>query len=147
LSVELVLREPLGERLLGAGDFPLSLGGAGAGVTLPAGPGPLAWIGLHEGQLFVQPEGDAAGVLHNGTPVAGSVWLRAGDVLDVGAGRLKLRQEDGRRVLEVVAGGADNATAPPAPEVAATAGGIGAGRGRAHRAGRVPCPRVRTGRG
>ena len=127
MSVELVVREPLGERLLAAGDFPLSLGGAGAGVTLPAGPGPLAWIGLHEGQLFVQPEGEAAGVLHNGTPVAGSVWLRAGDVLDVGAGRLKLRQVDGRRVLEVVAGGADNATAPPAADVTAIAGGIGAG--------------------
>jgi formylglycine-generating enzyme required for sulfatase activity len=127
LSAELILREPLGERLLAAGDFPLSLGGAGAGVTLPAGPGVLAWLGLHDGQLFVQPEGDASGVLHNGTPIAGSVWLRAGDVLDVGACRLKLRLEDGRRVLEVVAGGVDNATAPPAPEAAATLGGVGAG--------------------
>jgi len=125
LSVELTLREPLGERLLGPGDFPVSLGGAGAGVTLPAAQGPLAWLGLHDGQLFVQPAGDADGVLHNGTPLAGSVWLRNGDVLDVGAGRLKLRLDDGRRVLEVVAGGADNATAPPEPDAAATIGGPG----------------------
>ena len=115
MSVELILREPLGERLLGAADFPLSLGGAGASVTLPGAPGARAWLGLHEGQLFVQPAGEATDVLRNGTPVAGSAWLGAGDVLDVGSGRLKLRLEDGRRVLEVVAGGADNATAPPVP--------------------------------
>ena len=127
MSTALVLREPLGERLLGPGDFPLSLGGAGAAVTLPAATGALAWLGLHDGQLFVQPAGDATGVLHNGTPIAGSVWLRPGDVLDIGAGRLKLRLEDGRRVLDVVAGGVGNATAPPAPEVAATVGGVGAG--------------------
>jgi formylglycine-generating enzyme required for sulfatase activity len=127
LSVELVLREPLGERPLGTADFPLSLGGAGASVTLPAAPGVLAWLGLHDGQLFVQPAGEATGVLHNGTPITGSVWLRAGDVLDIGAGRLKLRLEQGRRVVEVVSGGAGNVTAPPAPEVAATLGGMGAG--------------------
>jgi formylglycine-generating enzyme required for sulfatase activity len=127
LSVELVVREPLGERLLGAGDLPLSLGGPGAGVTLPGASSVLAWIGLHDAQLFVQPAGETAGVLHNGTPLQGSVWLRVGDVLDAGAGRLKLRVEDGRRVLELVAGGADNATAPPAPEVAATVGATGAG--------------------
>ena len=126
MSVELILREPLGDRLLHPGDFPLSLGGPGAVVTLPAPAGVRAWIGFHDGQLFVQPQGDVEGVLHNGTPVAGSIWLRDGDVLDVGAGRLKLRIEDGRRVLEVVAGGVDNATAPPAPEVAATLGAIGA---------------------
>jgi len=102
LSVELVLREPIGERLLEGGAFPLSLGGPGTAVTLPAASGTLAWIGLHDGQLFVQPEGDAAGVLHNGTPIAGSTWLRSGDVLDAGGGRLKLRLEEGRRVLELV---------------------------------------------
>ena len=127
MSVELVVREPLGERLLGTGDFPVSLGGPGTGVTLPGASGVLAWIGLHDGRLFVQPGGEATGVLHNGTPLQGSVWLRAGDVLDAAAGRLKLRVESGRRVLELVAGGVDNATAPPAPEVAATVGATGAG--------------------
>jgi formylglycine-generating enzyme required for sulfatase activity len=125
LSVELILREPLGERPLVAGDFPVSVGGTGANLALPAAPGPRAWIGLHDGQLFVQPAGDAGEVLHNGTPIAGSVWLRAGDVLDVGRGRLKLRLEDGRRVLEVLAGAAGNATAPPVPDASATVGGLG----------------------
>ena len=127
MSVELLLREPLGERLLDAADFPLSLGGAGAGVVLPAAPGAHAWLALHDGQLYVQPAADAPGVLHNGAPVTGSVWLRGGDVLDVGTGRLKLRIDGGRRVLEVVAGGVDNATAPPAPAVEATFGAAGAG--------------------
>ena len=125
MSVQLVLREPLGERLLGPGDFPVSIGGAGASVALPAEAGPLAWLGLHEDQLFVQPAGGTGGVLLNGTPIAGSAWLRAGDVLDVGRGRLRLRLEDGRRVLEVLAGAADNATAPPAPEATVTLGGSG----------------------
>jgi formylglycine-generating enzyme required for sulfatase activity len=125
LSAALILREPLGERLLDAGDLPLSLGGNGATVILPGADGVLAWLGLHDGQLFVQPEGDAPGVRHNGTPVAGSVWLRPGDVLDIGAGRLKLRLVDGRRVLEVVAGGVGNATLPPAPASVATLGGVG----------------------
>jgi formylglycine-generating enzyme required for sulfatase activity len=128
LSTALILREPLGERVLGPGDFPLSLGGPGADLALPAASGTLAWIGLHDGQLFVQPADDATGaVLHNGTPIAGSAWLRGGDVLDAGGGRLKLRLEEGRRVLEMVAGGAGNATAPPTAETAATVGGLSAG--------------------
>src|SRR5690606_25541354 len=52
-------------------------------------------------------------------------WLRSGDVLDVGGGRLKLRLDDGRRVLEVVAGGAGNVTAPPAVEASAAIAGTG----------------------
>jgi len=94
---------------------------------VPSASGTLAWIGLHDGQLFVQPADEASAVLHNGTPVAGSTWLRSGDVLDAGGGRLKLRLEQGRRVLEVVAGGAGNSTAPPAAETAATLGGLAAG--------------------
>ena len=87
----------------------------------------LAWIGLHDGQLFVQPADEASAVLHNGTPIAGSTWLRSGDVLDAGGGRLKLRLEQGGRVLELVAGGAGNPTAPPAAETTATVGGLAAG--------------------
>jgi formylglycine-generating enzyme required for sulfatase activity len=121
LNPILILREPLGERTLGPEDFPLSLGGEGATVVLPSASAVLAWLGLHEGQLFVQPEGDAS-VLHNGSAIAGSAWLRGGDVLDVGGGRLKLRIEDGRHVLELVEGGLGNATAPPSSEAIATIG-------------------------
>ena len=161
LSPTLILREPLGERVLGPGDFPLSLGGTGADVVVPSASGTLAWIGLHDGQLFVQPADEASAVLHNGTPVAGSTWLRSGDVLDAGGGRLKLRLEQGRRVLEVVAGGAGNATAPPAAETAATVGGLAAGEDeriepvafrrpdavRAPPPRTVPWRRLATGRG
>jgi formylglycine-generating enzyme required for sulfatase activity len=126
LTPALILREPLGERSLEAAAFPLSVGGAGADLVLPTAAGVLAWIGLHEGQLFVQPEAEAA-VLHNGAPIAGSAWLRGGDVLDLGGGRLKLRVDDGRRVLEVVEGGVANATAPPVAGAVATAGGLAAG--------------------
>ncbi len=127
MSAELTLREPLGERVLAAGDFPLSIGGAGSDVVVPApAPGPLAWVGLQDGQLFVQPADEAASVLHNGARIAGSTWLRGGDVLDVGGGRLKLRLADGRPLLEVVAGGADNVTAPPVVDAAASIAGGGA---------------------
>jgi len=112
--------------MLVADDFPLSLGGAGADLLLPAAGGVIAWLGLHEGQLFVQPEGGAE-VLHNGTPIAGSAWLRSGDVLDVGGGRLKLRIDEGRRTLEMVEGGVANATAPPAADAVATIGAPAAG--------------------
>jgi hypothetical protein len=126
LSIELILREPLGERGLAAGDFPLSIGGAGADVVVPApSQGPLAWVGLQDGQLFLQPAHEAASVLHNGSHIAGSTWLRGGDVLDIGGGRLKLRVAEGRRLLEVVAGGADNATAPPVVEAASSVSGAG----------------------
>ena len=73
----------------------------------------------------MQPASADATVLHNGARISGSVWLRSGDVLDVGSGRLKLRLDGGRRVLEVVTGGADNATAPPAVDAAAAIAGTG----------------------
>jgi len=113
LTDELVLREPLGERVLGEGDFPLSVGGEGAGLVVAAPAGPVAWIGWHDGQLFVQPADGQSPLLHNGAAIGGSTWLRAGDVLDVGDGRLKLALEGGRRVLTVMAGASDNRTAPP----------------------------------
>jgi hypothetical protein len=46
-------------------------------------------------------------------------------VLDIGGGRLRLYVENGERLLEVIAGAADNATAPPI--VADAAGVSGAG--------------------
>ena len=56
MNVELILREPLGERTFAAGDFPVSMGGAGSDVVVPArSTGPLEWLALQDGQLFVQP--------------------------------------------------------------------------------------------
>ncbi len=130
MNAELVLREPLGERSFAATDFPISVGGEGSRVLVPAPvPGPLAWIAQHDGQLFVQPSGEQAVVLHNGSRIAGSTWLRSGDVLDVGGGRLKLRVDGGRRVLDMLAGGADNVTAPPVAAASGSVAGEGASEG------------------
>ena len=95
---ELILRDPLGERPLTAADFPVSIGGAGHTVVLPgADTGTLAWIALHDGQLFLQPDaGTAAPPLCNGTPVVRATWLRAGDVIDVARGRLRVATERAR---------------------------------------------------
>jgi len=126
LTTEFVVREPLGERVLGEADFPLSIGGEGAGLVVSAPPGPVAWVGWHDGQPFVQPAGEDAPLLHNGAVIDGSTWLRAGDVLDIGEGRIKFAVEDGRRVLQVMAGGADNRTAPPTVERTSTVAGLAA---------------------
>ena len=126
MSAQLIIREPLGERRLNDEALPMSIGGPGSDVIVPgARPGPLAWIGAQDGQLFLQPASTEATVLHNGARIAGSTWLRSGDVLDVGGGRLRLYVENGERLLEVIAGAADNATAPPI--VADAAGVSGAG--------------------
>ena len=119
MSAQLIIREPLGERRLPDQDLPVSIGGAGSDIVVPAAaPGPLAWIGAQDGQLFLQPVAADVSVLHNGARIAGSTWLRSGDVLDVAGGRLRLRVDGAERMLEVIAGAADNATAPPeVPEV------------------------------
>lgn len=55
-ATELILRDPLGERALSAADFPVSVGGPGHTIVLPgAGADTLAWLALHDGQLFLQP--------------------------------------------------------------------------------------------
>ena len=127
MSAQLIIREPLGERRLPDQDLPVSIGGAGSDIVVPAAaPGPLAWIGAQDGQLFLQPVATDVSVLHNGARVAGSTWLRSGDVLDVAGGRLRLRVDGAERMLEVIAGAADNATAPPeVPEVVRVSGAEG----------------------
>jgi len=126
LNVELVLREPLGERSFAAGDLPVSIGGTGSDVVVPArSTGPIAWLALQDGQLFVQPASDEASVLHNGSRITGSTWLRNGDVLDAGAGRLKLRVEAHRRSLR-----SPRASPEQAPTRASASSRSRSGRGR-----------------
>lgn len=109
----LLLREALGERRFAAQDFPIAVGGEGAAVVMAGRPpGAEAYLGLHEDQLFVQPA-DGAQVLHNGEPVRRSTWLRAGDVVNLGAARLRVVQTDELRVIEVEDGANGNITAPP----------------------------------
>ncbi len=65
-------------------------------------------------------------MLHNGARISGSTWLRSGDVLDVGGGRLRLRLDGAQRWLEVVAGGGGNVTAPPVAPESLSQSGTGA---------------------
>jgi formylglycine-generating enzyme required for sulfatase activity len=128
LTLEVILREPLGERTFAAGDFPLSIGGAGSTITVQsAAPGPLAWLGVQDEQLFLQPAQPGVGVLHNGARIDASTWVHAGDVLDVGSGRLKLAADRGRIVLNVTDGAVGNVTAPPIVDAATAFAGTGAG--------------------
>ena len=116
MSAELLIRDPLGERALAAADFPLSVGGPGNTIALASMPAaPAAWIALHDGQLFLQPAEGAARVLCNGAPVAKSAWLRDGDVIDTGTGRLRLKLRGDARLIEVEDGSAGNLTLPPEP--------------------------------
>jgi formylglycine-generating enzyme required for sulfatase activity len=126
-ATELILRDPLGERPLAATDFPVSIGGPGRTIVLPgAGSVTLAWIALHDGQLFLQPEAGAVDVpLCNGAPVTRATWLRAGDVIDVARGRLRVATEDARRVLVVEDGSGGNLTVPPEAPLAEVVSGGG----------------------
>jgi formylglycine-generating enzyme required for sulfatase activity len=109
----LVVRESLGERRFAAAEFPIAVGGTGSAIVMAGRPpGAEAYIGLHEDQLFVQPA-DGAEVLHNGVPVRSSTWLRSGDVVNLGAARLRIEEKDSERVVEVDDGSAGNITAPP----------------------------------
>ena len=131
-STELILRDPLGERALSAADFPVSVGGPGHTIVLQgAGAGTLAWIALHDGQLFLQPAEGCEPPLCNGAPVSRPTWLRAGDVVDVARGRLRVGARDGQRTLEVEDGSGGNLTVPPeAPLVEVVSGGSGDGEER-----------------
>jgi formylglycine-generating enzyme required for sulfatase activity len=109
----LVVRESLGERRFAATEFPIAVGGTGSAIVMAGRPpGPEAYIGMHEDQLFVQPA-DGAEVLHNGVRVQRSTWLRAGDVVNLGAARLRIAANDDERVVEVDDGSSGNITAPP----------------------------------
>jgi formylglycine-generating enzyme required for sulfatase activity len=128
LTLEVILREPLGDRAFAAADFPVSIGGAGSTITVQAAaPGPLAWLGVQDEQLFLQPAEAGAGVLHNGARIDASTWVRSGDVLDIGSGRLKLTSEHGRTILNVTDGAAGNVTAPPLIAAATAVAGTGSG--------------------
>ena len=126
-ATELILRDPLGERPLAATDFPVSIGGPGRTIVLPgAATATLAWIALHDGQLYLQPEaGTTDAPLCNGAPVTRATWLRAGDVVDIARGRLRVATEDARRVLIVEDGSGGNLTVPPEAPLAATVSGGG----------------------
>ena len=113
--------EPLGSRSLGAGDFPLSIGGPGAAVRVPGlAPGEIAaHIGLTDDGPFLQPA--AAGrVRSDAAPGAQSTWLRDGEHFEIGGARLRVDAAGDDWTLLVEHGGGANDTAPPLYEEGAT---------------------------
>ena len=84
-------------RTLAASDFPVPLGGPGSVVPVAASAGPLAWLGMADGEVFVQPAPGGA-VLCNGARLSASHWLCDGDVLRLEATRVEVRLRAGRDV-------------------------------------------------
>lgn len=121
----LIVQDALGEQRFTAQDLPLSLGGQGAGIVLAGLPaGVQAYLGTHEGRLFMQlaaqeqlaPGSEPVPILHNGMQLQGSCWVDAGDVIDVASARVRVRRQPGQDdalTLEVEDGSAGNMTAPP----------------------------------
>ncbi len=93
-------------------DFPIALGGPESAVEIPGAPAPLAWLGLGEGEVFVQPVAGAA-VVCNGARLAASHWLRDGDVLRVGSTQLEARLRGDEVHLRVERLTDVNPTVPP----------------------------------
>lgn len=93
-----IIDDRRGRRLVTAQKFPLLLGGPRSDFELAGlnGGEPVAFFGLDDGEVFVQP-GDGAttfgdtAVMLNGSRLTASQWLRDGDVLTVGKERLELR--------------------------------------------------------
>jgi formylglycine-generating enzyme required for sulfatase activity len=99
-------------RRLEDADFPVALGGPGAVVPVAGSGGPLAWLGLADGEVFVQPSPGAT-VVCNGTRLSASHWLRDGDTLRLGPTRVEVGlRRDGLR-LAVFALDEESPTEPP----------------------------------
>ena len=100
------------ERRLGPADFPVALGGPGSPVSVAAAAFPVAWLGLSDGEVFVQPV-VGAGLLCNGSRLTASHWLRDGDVLRLGATRVEVRLRGADVVLALDELSEANPTEPP----------------------------------
>ena len=116
------LEDAGGSRLVEAADFPLAVGGSttgaihieasAAGQAHQASEAP-AFIGLSEGELFVQPADGSLPVLCNGTPLTTSQWLRDGDVLRIGRAQLTLEIDGEEARLRAEEWKAPQKTDPP----------------------------------
>ncbi len=75
-----------GTRSAEGDDFPLSIGGPGTDLQAgPPGAEPLAYLGISEGDVYLQPATESSTLTVNGAPASASKWLRDGDVLRFGA--------------------------------------------------------------
>lgn len=118
------LVDPLGERLLDAGDFPISLGGPGSTVVLP-GCAPhevLAEVAMRDGRFVLAPR-QGATLRMDGRPVDGPVPMSEQSVTDLGRALLRLESRDDGPVLVVEHEAVANVTLPPLAEEPALAPG------------------------
>ncbi len=130
-SPQLRLIDPLGERTLAPGEFPLTLGGEGARIAVPGieRDAIAGVIGADEHGLFVEGPEDSsepavAGSLRiNGRLPDGRQRLQKGDVLTLGDARIYADVEPGATTLRVVHL-ADNATAAPLLDDSSEAGAV-----------------------
>jgi len=81
-------------------------------VPVAAASGPLAWLGLADGDVFVQPASGAS-VLCNGSRLTASHWLRDGDVLRLAATRVEVRLRGEAVDLSIAELTETNPTEPP----------------------------------
>jgi len=113
--VAIRIDDSAGSRLLQPERFPVSIGGADADLALPGveSSEAVAWLGLSDGDLFVQCTNQGQTPSCNGAPVATSQWLHDGDVIRVGPARIVVTRKDGQTVLRVDRVEENNLTEPP----------------------------------
>jgi formylglycine-generating enzyme required for sulfatase activity len=97
-----------------AEELPLAIGGPHAELPLLGidAAEPVAYIGIAEDQLFVQPQGSEP-VTCNGTPIGTAQWLYDGDVVRIGANRIVATISPTLARFSVQRPSSDNVTVPP----------------------------------
>ena len=110
-----LIEDPRGSRNASDKDFPLAIGGPETDIQVDgdSGPNPLAYLGLAEGEVFVQPAADHYRVVCNGAALETSHWLRDGDVLRFGASQLTVEMRSGETRFAVHTNGAGPSSEPP----------------------------------
>jgi len=75
-----------GKERLAEQDFPLSIGGSGADLTISgfADNEILAHIALSDGHAYIQPAGENVELFHNHEHITASTWLKSGDSIQLG---------------------------------------------------------------
>lgn len=115
MTLEVRLRDPLGERRVAPQEFPLSVGGEGARIAVPGleRESIAGLIGAEERGLYVEGDPAAESTLRvNGRPPDGQQILQQGDVLTAGEARIYCDIVPGGAILRVVHV-SSNATAAP----------------------------------
>ena len=134
LVQQVVIQEPLGERVFAAAELPLTFGGAGAHVLLPGVPEAVVagQLGVHEGRAFFQASAGPCQWWREGVPVADALWLQDGERLEAtlpgaapqaaaqafaqAVATLVVRTEGSRLVIDCLHAGGANVTPPPVLE-------------------------------